>query len=167
MRVDRLTWDDTNMLIAMSMAQRSPDPSTQVGAYIAGPDNRPLGMGYNGTPRGIKPSRIPWAREGDYLDTKYPYIEHAERNAMGNATADLTGGKLYVTLQPCDSCARAIIQAGIREVIYLDDKYKDQEFTKAAAWMLSEVDIPSRKHIWSPQISLALTQIQDIIHSMV
>jgi len=172
MRTDRTTWDDTNMLIAMVMARRSPDPNTCVGTYVVGPDNRPLGIGYNGTPKGISPSRIPWNRDwakgsDDQLNTKYPYIEHAERNAIGNSKADLTGAKLYATLYPCDSCAKAIIQAGIKEVIYLDNKYEDQWFTKAAAWMLSEVDIHTRQHQWHQSILSNLETIQNTIHSMI
>jgi dCMP deaminase len=149
MRTDRINWDDHHMLQALVTSMRSPDPSTQVGAYIVDTNNRPLGSGYNGLPKGIHPHQISWEREAESpLDTKYPYILHAERNAIHNATRKLEGGALYVTLYPCNECALDIIQKGIRKVVYLDNKYEDEWFTKAAAWMFDQVDIEVRQHVW-------------------
>ncbi len=117
-----LTWDETFMQIAQVIRQRSKDPSTQVGAVIVAPDNRVLSLGYNGTPNGFDDAHFPWAREADSpADTKYPYIIHAERNAVLNfrgLTREMEGATLYATHFPCNECAKEIIQAGIRTVVY-------------------------------------------------
>jgi dCMP deaminase len=137
------------MAMALCMAQRSPDPATQVGCVICDQDYRLISCGYNGTPKGIHPKSVPWDKEGEPGKTKYEYVIHAERNAIDNATASAKEGICYITLQPCHSCAAGIIQAGIREVVYLDDKYKDMWFTKLGLEMLERVDIVVRKHKWS------------------
>lgn len=125
-RKDYLSWDDFFMGVAELAAKRSKDPSTQVGACIVSKDNRILSVGYNGTPNGFDDKYFPWDREGDELETKYLYVVHAERNAILNyrgISRDLEGAKIYVDLFPCNECAKEIIQAGIKEVYYLDDKY--------------------------------------------
>lgn len=129
-RKDYLTWDEYFMSVAKLSAMRSKDPSTQVGACIVGCDNRILSIGYNGTPNGYDDKAFPWAREGNPLDTKYLYVCHAEMNAILNyrgSRKDLEGAKIYVDLFPCNECAKMIIQSGIKEVIYLNDKYKDTD----------------------------------------
>lgn len=125
-RKDYLTWDEYFMAIARLTAMRSKDPSTQVGAVIVGNDNRILSIGYNGTPNGFKDDEFPWDREGTTLETKYAYVCHAEMNAIINyrgSRKELENAKVYVDLFPCNECAKMIIQSGIKEVIYLSDKY--------------------------------------------
>ena len=129
-RKDYLTWDEYFMAIAKLSSMRSKDPSTQVGACIVGHDNRILSIGYNGTPNGFDDTNFPWNREGDMLNTKYAYVCHAEMNAILNyrgSRKDLESAKIYVDLFPCNECAKLIIQAGIKEVLYLSDKFKDKE----------------------------------------
>ena len=128
-RKEYLTWDGFFMGVAQLAARRSKDPNTQVGACIVSRDNRILSVGYNGTPNGYDDCCFPWDREGDELETKYLYVVHAERNAILNyrgSNKDLEGAKLYVDLFPCNECAKEIIQVGIKEVYYLDDKYAEQ-----------------------------------------
>ena len=133
-RQEYISWDDYFMGIALLAAKRSKDPNTQVGACIVSGDhdtgnfnhNTILSVGYNGLPLGCSDDAFPWEREGDYLDTKYPFVVHAELNAILNARGkSLVGAKIYVALFPCNECCKAIIQSGIREVVYLSDKYKD------------------------------------------
>ena len=129
-REDYLKWDEYFMAIAKLSAMRSKDPSTQVGACIVSDDNRILSIGYNGAPNGYSDEKFPWAREGNNLDTKYPYVCHAEMNAILNyrgSKKDLEKAKIYVDLFPCNECAKIIIQSGIKEVIYLSDKYATSE----------------------------------------
>ena len=118
------------MAIAKLSAMRSKDPSTQVGACIVSENNRILSIGYNGAPNGYHDDDFPWEREGDPLETKYMYVVHAERNAILNyrgSRKDLEGSKIYVDLFPCHECAKLIIQSGIKEVIYLSDKFKNKD----------------------------------------
>ena len=125
-RKDYLTWDQYFMGVAKLSAMRSKDPSTQVGACIVGNDNRILSIGYNGTPNGYEDANFPWDREGEPLETKYLYVCHAEMNAILNyrgSRKELENAKIYVDLFPCNECAKLIIQSGIKEVIYLSDKY--------------------------------------------
>lgn len=129
-RKEYLSWDEYFMGVAKLSALRSKDPSTQVGACIVGDDNRILSIGYNGTPNGFPDSDFPWDREGDALNTKYFYVCHAELNAILNFRGnrrDLEGARIYVALFPCNECAKAIIQCGIKEVVYLSDKYNGTE----------------------------------------
>lgn len=119
-----ITWDEYFMGIASLSALRSKDPSTQVGACIVSKDNKILSMGYNGLPIGCSDDEFPWDREGEFGETKYPYVTHSELNAILNYRGgSLEGTKLYVTLFPCNECAKAIIQAGIRTLVYDSDKY--------------------------------------------
>jgi len=123
-----LTWDEYFMHLAELSAMRSKDPNTQVGACIVNKENRILSIGYNGAPNGFSDDVFPWDREGDELDTKYPYVCHAEFNAIMNFAGNkalFEDARVYVTLFPCNECAKAIIQSGIKEVIYSCDKYKD------------------------------------------
>ena len=133
-RQDYLSWDEYFMGIALLSAQRSKDPGTQVGACIVGDDNRILSVGYHGMPIGCNDDDMPWDREGaSELDTKYPFVCHAELNAILNYTGNkLKGARVYVSLFPCNECAKAIIQAGIREIIFLSDKYADSESVRAS-----------------------------------
>ena len=154
MREDRLSWDDHHMLLAMLTAQRSLDPNTQVGACIVDQKNRILGLGYNGFPRGVGPHSLPWERKGEPLNTKYPYVVHAEKNAIYNAKRDVTGATLYVTMFPCNECAKDIIQAGIHKIIYLTNPYEDQWQTKASKKLLEAVDLIAIQHKWEKKEAL-------------
>lgn len=142
-----LSWDEYFMAVAVLSAQRSKDPSTQVGACIANKANKIVGVGYNGFPQGCHDDDLPWDREGDFLDTKYPYVCHAELNAVLNSISrDLVDCKIYVDLFPCNECTKVIIQSGIREVIYLSDKYKDTDQVKASKKMLDMSGVIYRQH---------------------
>lgn len=133
-RTDYISWEDYFMAIAQLSAQRSKDPSTQVGACIVNSQKRIIGIGYNGFPTGCSDDMLPWDREGDFLDTKYPYVCHAEMNAITNSSnkPQLEGASLYVSLFPCNECAKLIVQVGIKEVIYLSDKYEGEPVFVAA-----------------------------------
>jgi dCMP deaminase len=136
------------MLEAILAGQRSPDPNTQVGACIVNKHNRILSSGYNSWPNGICPKSLPWDREGDPYETKYAYVVHAEKNAIYNTVAPVEGSTLFVTMYPCNECAKDIIQARIRRVFYLTNPYKDRWQTRAAERMFSLLDIPVIQHKW-------------------
>ena len=141
-RTDYLTWDEYFMGVAMLSAMRSKDPHTQVGACIVSGDNKILSMGYNGFPWGCSDDEFPWRREGDPLEKKYFYSTHSELNAILNYRGgSLEGAKLYVTLFPCNECAKAIIQAGIVTVIYDSDKYADAPATIASKRMMDAAGV--------------------------
>ncbi len=145
-RQDYITWDDYFMGVALLASMRSKDPNTQVGACIVDEQNRILSTGYNGFPLGCSDDDFPWGRDGETTDTKYPYVVHAELNAILNSRGkSLAGAKLYVALFPCNECAKAIIQSGISEVIYLSDKYRDTPLTKASRRMLEAAGIKLTK----------------------
>ena len=147
-RKEYITWEEYFMAIAKLSAMRSKDPSTQVGACIVSKDKRILSIGYNGAPNGFDDKKFPWAREGNNLDTKYPYVCHAELNAILNfrgSRRDLEDAKIYVDLFPCNECAKMIIQAGIKEVVYLSDKYADSENNIASRKLLDECGVTYRK----------------------
>ena len=130
------------MGVALLAAMRSKDPNTQVGACIVDGENRILSTGYNGFPSGCSDDEFPWEREGGFAETKYPFVVHAELNAILNARGkNLTDSKIYVALFPCHECAKAIIQAGIKEIIYLSDKYKDTESTIASKRLLDRAGV--------------------------
>jgi dCMP deaminase len=134
------------MGVALLSAKRSKDPSTQVGACIVNDKNKIVGAGYNGLPIGCNDDDFPWDRNGDFLNTKYPFICHAELNAiLNNIGMDLHGCKIYTALFPCNECTKAIIQSGICEVIYLSDKYADNDVFKAARIMLDTAGVSYRK----------------------
>ena len=141
-RTDYISWDEYFMGVAKMSALRSKDPNTQVGACIVSDDNKILSMGYNGLPRGCSDDEFPWAREGDPLDNKYMYTAHSELNAILNYRGgSLDNAKLYVTLFPCNECAKAIIQAGIAEIVYADDKYNGTPGTLASRRMLKAAGV--------------------------
>ena len=146
-RNDYLKWDDYFMGIAMLSAKRSKDPSTCVGACIVSENNRILSLGYNGMPRGCSDDEYPWEREGDPLDTKYLYVCHAELNAILNYTGtNMKDAKIYTTLFPCNECTKALIQAGIKEVIYHCDKYAATASVIAAKKMMKSADVTYRPY---------------------
>lgn len=141
-REDVLNWDEFFMGIALLAARRSKDPNTQVGACIVNAHRRIVSVGYNGFPRACSDDEFPWEREGDYLNTKYPYVCHAELNAILNsAYPSLEGCAIYVPLFPCHECAKAIIQSGIREIHYLSDKYGTSDSVKASKRMLEAAGV--------------------------
>ena len=131
-RIDYISWDEYFMGVAILSSKRSKDPSTQVGACIVNKDKKIVGIGYNGFPHGIDDDSFPWGKEGDYVDTKYPYVVHAEPNAILNSTSSLVGCTIYVTLFPCCECAKLIIQSGIKEIVYISDKNAADQTTIAS-----------------------------------
>ena len=149
-RADYITWDEYFMGVAILAGKRSKDPSTQVGACIVSQDNKILSMGYNGFPKGCSDDEFPWGKEhekDDPYNAKYFYSTHGELNAILNYRGgSLEGSKLYVTLFPCNECAKAIIQSGIREVIYYEDKYADTDSVKASKRMFEMVGITFRAY---------------------
>ena len=139
-RTDYISWDEYFMGVAKLAARRSKDPNTQVGACIVSQDNIIISTGYNGMPKGCSDDEFPWGREG--AETKYPYVVHAELNAILNASGrDLRGSRLFVALFPCNECAKAIIQSGVKEVLYLSDKYADSMSTLASKRMLESAGV--------------------------
>ena len=147
-RENYLNWDEYFMSIAKLTAGRSKDPNTQVGACIVSNDNRVLSTGYNGAPNNFDDNEFPWAREGNPLDTKYMYVCHAEANAIDNFRGykkEFEGARIYVDLFPCNECAKKIIQNGIKEVIYLSDKYKDSDSTKASKRLFDTCKVTYRQ----------------------
>ena len=146
-RQDYISWDEYFMGIALLSAQRSKDSNTQVGACIVNHENKILSLGYNGTPIGCDDDNMPWEREASSpVDTKYMYVCHAELNAILNrSSGSLEGAKLYVTLFPCNECAKAIIQSGIREVVYMSYKYDGADNNIASKRMFDMVGIKYRQ----------------------
>lgn len=141
-REDYISWDEYFMGIAILSSMRSKDPSTQVGACIVNQNNKIMSVGYNGFPMGCNDDEFPWDRTGDDFNTKYPYVCHAELNAiLNNAGGNLFGCKIYVALFPCNECAKAIIQSGIKEVIFLSDKYADTPGVRASKRMFDAAGV--------------------------
>jgi dCMP deaminase len=145
-RKDYISWDEYFMGVALLSARRSKDPSTRVGACIVNEKNKIVGAGYNGMPIGCDDDDFPWEKQGDFLQTKYPFICHAELNAiLNNIGMDLKGCKIYTALFPCNECTKAIIQSGIKEVIFLSDKYEGNDIFKASKIMLDKAGVIYRK----------------------
>lgn len=146
-REDHISWDEYFMGVAVLSSMRSKDPNTQVGACIVSSEKKIIGVGYNGFPTGCSDDELPWAREGDWIQTKYPYVCHAELNAIlnSNNSAMLRGATLYVALFPCNECAKAVIQAGIKKIVYLSDKYAETDATKASKLMLKSAGVSFEK----------------------
>jgi dCMP deaminase len=152
-RDNYLSWDEYFMALAILSSLRSKDPNSQVGACIVNDENRIVGIGYNGFPAGCSDDELPWGRAGEYLDTKYPYVCHAEMNAILNSDfGRMNNCRMYVNLFPCNECAKMIIQAGIKAIIYLNDKYPDDEkfiaarrMFKLAGVQMVEMASPPRK----------------------
>ena len=142
-RTDYISWDEYFMGIAMLSAQRSKDSNTQVGACIVNRENKIVSVGYNGMPTGCADDDMPWERSAESpLDTKYPYVCHAELNAILNSNiGNLSGCTVYVTLFPCNECAKAIIQSGIKKVVYYDNKYADADSTKASCLLFRKCGV--------------------------
>lgn len=171
-RNDYLSWDEYFMSIAKITAGRSKDPNTQVGACIVSKDNRILSTGYNGAPNNFDDDKFPWDREGNPLETKYMYVCHAEANAIDNFRGykkEFENSRIYVDLFPCNECAKKIIQNGIKEVIYLSDKYKDTDSTKAAKHLFDTCGVKyhqlkktSKKSIEVPLSDEKISYIEEI-----
>ena len=146
-RKDYLSWEEYFMGLAILSAERSKDPSTQVGACIVDNDNKIVSVGYNGAPIGFDDDKdMTWEREGDFLNTKYAYVCHSELNAILNSNSSVKGCKLYVTLFPCNECAKVIIQSGIKEFVYLSDKYEGTDMNIAAKKMFDACNIKYTKY---------------------
>lgn len=144
---DYLSWDQYFMGIALLSASRSKDPHTRVGACIVDTDNKILSVGYNGMPRGCSDDEYPWGNVGEPLNTKYLYVCHAELNALLNHSGpSVKNARIYTTLFPCNECTKALIQSGIREVIYREDKYSDTSSVIAAKRMMKSAGISYRKY---------------------
>lgn len=144
-RANYIDWDEYFMGVAILSAKRSKDPGTQVGACIVTPDKRIVGVGYNGLPAGCSDDEFPWDREGDFLNSKYAYVCHAELNAILNSTKNLKGCTIYVDLFPCNECAKSIIQSGISEIVYLSDKYDNTDSNIASKKLLNAANIKLRQ----------------------
>lgn len=140
-----LSWDEYFMGVALLSSKRSKDPNTQVGACIVNNKNKIMSVGYNGLPIGCSDDEYPWEREGEEINTKYPYVCHAELNAiLNNRVGDLENCRIYVPLFPCNECAKAIIQSGIKEIIYLSDKYGNTPGVSASKRMLASAGVKTR-----------------------
>lgn len=141
-RTDYISWDDYFMGVALISGKRSKDPNTQVGACIVNTDNKIIGIGYNGLPTGFSDDDISWSREAENInDTKYPYVVHAEANAILNSTRSLKNAKMYVSLFPCNECSKLIIQSGIKKVVYLSDKHSTDDLVKASKKLLKTSEV--------------------------
>ena len=146
-RKDYLSWEEYFMGLAILSSERSKDPSTQGGACIVDENNKIISVGYNGAPIGYDDDKdMTWERDGDFLDTKYAYVCHSELNAILNSRVNVEGCKLFVTLFPCNECAKVIIQSGIKEVIYLSDKYSGTKENIAAKKMLDTCKVKYREY---------------------
>lgn len=151
-----LSWDEYFMGIAVFTSLRSKDPNSKVGAVIVSNENHILGTGYNGFVAGADESNFSWEREGDWLHTKYPYVVHAEANAILNSTtSDLSHCRIYSTLFPCNECAKKIAQKKIKEVVFLSDKYKGEDFHAASELIFKSSGVTARR--------FKLDSLQDII----
>ena len=145
-RNDYIGWDDYFMGVSLLAADRSKDPSTQVGACIVSDDNRILSTGYNGFPQGCSDDEFPWNRDESKGETKYNFVVHAELNAILNAGGkSLVGSRIFVSLFPCHECAKAIIQSGVKEVVYLSDKYNGTDSDNASKRMLNSAGVKLTK----------------------
>jgi dCMP deaminase len=145
-RTNYINWDETFMIIATAMSQRSKDPNTQVGCCIVDQNNHIMGTGYNGLPNGISDDEYPWKKSDNPLESKNTYVVHSEANGLLNSVKhDLRGCRMYVTLFPCNECTKLIIQKGISEIIYLSDKKHDEDMYEASRRMLDSVGIQYRQ----------------------
>jgi len=140
-RLDIINWDEYFMGLAHLSALRSKDPNTQVGACIVDKNNRVISIGYNGLPTGCDDDVFPWTKEGSMFDSKYAYVVHAELNAILNAKVPLNDTTIYVSLFPCNECAKAIIQSGITKVVYESDKYAHSEAVLASKRMFKAAKV--------------------------
>ena len=161
MATSNINWDEYFMGLAFLSAYRSKDPNTKVGACIADSNHKVVSIGYNGMPRGVNDDDLSW-NKGEGLDSKYLYVCHAEFNAILNTRdgASLNGCTLYVTLFPCNECAKAIIQTGIKEIVYLNDKYADQTIFIASRKMLELAGVKLR-HFEGQNVDIKVTKKDD------
>lgn len=143
-RTDYISWDQYFMGVALLSKMRSKDPNTQVGACLVNEDKRIIGIGYNGFPSKLDDDLFPWERDGAFSNTKYPYVVHAEVNAILNSTQHLKEATLYVTLFPCHECAKILIQAGVTSIVYYEEKYRDSESDIASKKMLDAAGVTYR-----------------------
>lgn len=160
-RTNYISWDEYFMGVALLSARRSKDPATQVGACIVNTKNKIVGAGYNGLPAGCSDDEFPWQKQGDFLNTKYPYVCHAELNAiLNNIGMDLQGCRIYTALFPCNECSKAIIQSGITEVVYLSDKYDGTDASIASKTMLDKAGVTYRKVVSNiEEITLSFNEV--------
>lgn len=157
-RENVINWTDYFMSMAILTSMRSKDPNSQVGAVLVNDKNRIISLGYNGFPQGVDNYSLPWDRDGEFLNTKYPYVVHAEQNAVHNANMqDLSNCTLYCTLYPCVECGKIIIQKGIKNIIYLSDKYYHTDFSKAATKLFLMTGTICIKYTGHLQISMDLS----------
>jgi len=169
-RKNYLNWDEYFMSIAKLTAGRSKDPNTQVGACIVSQDNRVLSCGYNGAPNNFPDEKFPWEREGNPLETKYMFVCHAEANAIDNFRGykkEFEGARIYVDLFPCNECAKKIIQSGIKEIIYLSDKYKDTDGTIASKLMFDTCGVKYRQLDTSKDKDIKISLQPDVVVSYI
>ena len=152
-RSDFISWDKYFMGVSLLSGMRSKDPNTQVGSCIVNKRKRIVGIGYNGLPYGCNDDEFPWERDGDFLEAKYPYVVHAEANAILNATTDLNDCTIFTSLFPCHECVKLIIQSGIKEIVYQGDKYDGTPSDIAAKKMLNAANVTYRK---IPKFTLAI-----------
>ena len=165
-RKNYLNWDEYFMSLAKLTAGRSKDPNTQVGACIVSSDNRVLSCGYNGAPNNFPDEKFPWEREGKPLETKYMYVCHAEANAIDNYRGykkEFEGARIYVDLFPCNECAKKIIQSGIKEVVYLSDKYSDSDGTIASKLMFDTCGVKYRQLDTSKNKDIRISLKPDVV----
>lgn len=153
-----ISWDEYFMGLAHLSALRSKDPNTQVGCCIVDNDHKVVSIGYNGMPRGCKDEDMPWERVGDFKKTKYAYVVHAELNAILNSPRSLKGCTLYVSLFPCNECAKAIIQAGIKKVIYESDKYCGTDGNVVSKRLFDETGVVYEQLPYEVKIDLSTTK---------
>ncbi|UYV73213.1 DCTD [Cordylochernes scorpioides] len=160
-RAGYLSWEDYFMAVALLSSKRSKDPSTQVGACIVSPEKKIVGVGYNGMPNGCSDDQLPWGKEGEEQNTKYPYVCHAEMNAILNKNShDVKNCTIYVAMFPCNECAKLIIQSGIVEVVYLSDKHHDKPMTEASRKLLTMANVRTRQfHPTHSKLEIDFTKV--------
>lgn len=155
-----LTWDEYFMGLAHLSGLRSKDPNTQVGAVIVDENHRVVSIGYNGFPSGVSDDEFPWARDGGVLETKYAFVVHAELNAILNSQRSVKGCCIYVSLFPCNECAKAIIQSGIRKIVYESDKYNGADTNIASKRMLRAAGVELVRIHHSVKLTVEKTDIE-------
>lgn len=155
-----LTWDEYFMGLAHLSGLRSKDPNTQVGAVIVDENHRVVSIGYNGFPSGVSDDEFPWARDGGVLETKYAFVVHAELNAILNSQRSVKGCCIYVSLFPCNECAKAIIQSGIRKIVYESDKYNGADTNIASKRMLRAAGVELVRIHHSVKLTVKKTDIE-------
>ncbi|XP_053399602.1 deoxycytidylate deaminase-like [Mercenaria mercenaria] len=145
-RSNYLNWEEYFMGIALITAQRSKDPNRQVGSCIVNAEKRIIGTGYNGMPNGCSDDVLPWGKNSpEKLKNKDYYVCHSEMNAIVNKmSSDVRGSTIYVTYFPCNECAKLLIQAGIKQVVYYEDNYK--EVSEASRKMLKMARVKTKKY---------------------